>query len=92
MPREMKRFVCRKLVLIDRRARLHSGRWTPRAFLQPWGLSHPAGDDSSGDDWWHSSGSRAPLCNLDPFQMSLPCTKGYMRLRSPGEHMEGLTF
>ena len=33
----------------------------------------------SGDDGWHSSGSRgAPLCNLDPFQMSLPCTRGYM--------------
>lgn len=29
MPREMKRFVYRELVLIDRRARLHSGRWTP---------------------------------------------------------------
>ena len=29
MPREMKQFVYRELVLIDGRARLRSGQWTP---------------------------------------------------------------
>ena len=80
MPREMKRFVYRELVLIDRRARLHSGRWTPEPSCSHGAYPIQQVIDSSGDDWWHSSGIRgAPLCNLDPFQMSLPCTKGYMR-------------